>query len=116
MDGGHHSMYNPETIMHDLGGRGQAVGGAGCIGDHVMICRVVLIIVHAHHNGDVLILGWSRDDDLLSAAVFDVHIRAGFALGRVALGIRKDTGGLQSQYPRPGLSRVRQPDPSQQKL
>ena len=33
--------------MHDLDGRGQTVGGAGCVGDNVVDCGVVLVFVHA---------------------------------------------------------------------
>ncbi|GAA2936070.1 hypothetical protein GCM10020221_34790 [Streptomyces thioluteus] len=47
--------------------------------------RVVLVLVDAHHDGDVLALGRGRDEDLLRAG--------GEVLGRV-LALGEDAGGL----------------------
>ena len=50
-----------------LGERGEAVGGAGGVGDDVVLGGIVLVVVHAHdkHRG---VSGGGADDDLLGAA------------------------------------------------
>src|SRR5690606_36090486 len=65
-----------------LGHRGQAVGRAGGVGDHVVLRRVVVLVVHAHDEGRVLTLGRCGDDDLLRARL---DVLAGVVgLGEVA--------------------------------
>src|SRR4029079_4762360 len=69
----------------DLGHGGQAVRGAGSVGDDVVLGGVVLLVVHAHHDRDVLVLGGGGDDDLL---------RARLQVGLGLLGFGEEAGGL----------------------
>src|SRR6185369_15117082 len=64
VDGRHLALHDPEAVVQHLGHRGQAVRGAGGVGHDVVLRRVVLLVVHAHHDRDVLVLGGGGDDDL----------------------------------------------------
>ncbi len=84
VDGGHQALDDAELVVEDLGQRAQAVRGARGVGDDVL-AAVVLVVVDAEHDGDVLVAGRRGDDDLLGAGV------------EVALGLGaggEDTGGL----------------------
>ena len=54
--------------MHDLGHGSEAVGGAGGVGQNVVLGGIVHVLVHAHDHGEVRLLGGSGNDDLLGAA------------------------------------------------
>ena len=86
VDGGHQTLSNSEAFLeqhvHD---RGQAVCGAGGVGHDVMIRAVVEMVVHAHHHGEILVLGRGGNNHLLRAG-FDV------ALGLFAIG--EEAGGF----------------------
>ncbi len=69
VDGGHETTLESETVHEHLGERRETVRGTGCVGDDVMGCGIVLAVVHAHDDRDVLVLGRSGDDDLLGASV-----------------------------------------------
>ncbi len=62
VDRGHRSLENAEFAVQHLGHRRQAVGGAGRVGDDVVLCRIVHVVVHAQHKRDVLIGGRGGDD------------------------------------------------------
>ena len=64
VDGGHQPPYNTEVVENDLGHRGQAVGRAGGVGEHVMLGRVIFLLVDAHDDGLHLTLGGRGDDHL----------------------------------------------------
>ena len=85
VDGGHQTLDDADTVVEGLGHGSQAVGGAGCVGDDVVDGRIVLVVIDAHDDGDVLVLGGSRDQDLLGAGV-----QVGLGLG----GVGEETGGL----------------------
>ena len=59
-------------VMHDLGGRGQAVGGAGSVRNDMVLLRIVLVFVDAQHDGQVFAFGGGGNDDLLGATGGDV--------------------------------------------
>ena len=86
MNGGHKTLGYPEAFLeqhvHD---RSQAVGGAGSVGYDVMIRAVVEMVVHAHHHGEIFVLGRGGNNHLLCAG-FDV------ALGLFAVG--EEAGGF----------------------
>src|SRR5699024_424306 len=85
VDGGHQATLDAELLVQDLRHRGEAVGGAGRVGDDVVLLRVVVGVVHADDEGGVLVLRRGGDDDLLGATV-DV--------GLGGLGVGEDAGGL----------------------
>ena len=49
--------------------RRQAVGGAGSVGNDVVLGGVVEFVVDAQHDGDVFVLGGRRNDDFLHRAL-----------------------------------------------
>ena len=65
VDGGHRPALNLEVVVNYLRHWSKTVGRAGCIGDHVMLCGIVLVFIHSQNNCDVLIFCRSGDDDLL---------------------------------------------------
>ena len=68
MDGGHESLFHTESFFKEnVHEWGEAVGGAGCIGDNVMFCVVVLEVIDAHDDGDVLAFCRGGDDYLGAA-------------------------------------------------
>src|SRR5262249_47009725 len=64
---GHQTLDDAEVLVEDLRHRRHTVGGAGGVGDDVVVGRVVLVLIDTHHDGDVLVGGRSRDEDLLGA-------------------------------------------------
>src|SRR6201999_2748080 len=81
--GGHQALDDAEVLQQDLGHRRHAVGGAGGVGDDLVVGRVVLVVVDAHDDGDVLLLGGGGDDHLLGAAG---DVRLGGRAGHEAAG------------------------------
>lgn len=75
VDGGHQALDDAELVVEDLGERAQAVRGARGVRDDVL-AAVVLVVVDAQHDGDVLVAGRRGDDDLLGAGV-QVTLRLG---------------------------------------
>ena len=68
VDGGHESFFHAKTLFKEnVHEWGEAVGGAGSVGDDVMFCVVVLEMIDAHDNGDVLTFSRGGDDDLGAA-------------------------------------------------
>ena len=61
--------------MYHLGDRSQTVGGAGRVGDDVVLLGQVGGIVDAHADGDVLPFGGGGNDHLLGAASVNVRYR-----------------------------------------
>src|SRR6185437_4492905 len=78
VDRGHDAAGDAEGIVEDLDDRCEAVGGAGGIGDDVVLRRVVLVVIDAEDDGDVLVAGRGRDDHL-----FDGRAEVGLGLGGV---------------------------------
>ena len=68
VDGSHESFFHPESLFKEnVDDGGEAVGGAGSIGDNVMFGVIVLEVIDAHDDGDVLALRRGGDDDLGAA-------------------------------------------------
>ena len=57
VNGGHESAHDLELVMHDLGRRGQTVGGAGGIRNDMVLGRIVFVFVDAQHDGQVFAFG-----------------------------------------------------------
>src|SRR5690606_12319368 len=66
---GHQTLDDAEVLHQGLRHRRHAVGGAGGVGQDVVVGRVVLVVVDAHDDRQVLALGGGGDDDLLGAGV-----------------------------------------------
>ena len=88
MNGGHQALFNAELVIENLCHRCQAVGGAGCCGDDVVVCGIVGVRVDAIDEGCVYFLARSGDDDLLGAGLE-------VSLGVVAVG--EAAGGLDDE-------------------
>ena len=68
MDGGHESFFDTESLFKENMNEGsETVGGTGGIGDDVMFCVVVLEVIDAHDDGDVLAFRRGGDDYLGAA-------------------------------------------------
>src|SRR5699024_5349354 len=83
--GGHQATHDADLVVEGLGQRREAVGGAGGVGDDVVLGRVVGVVVDTHDERGVLVLGRGGDDDLLGARV---QVRLGLG------GVGEDPGGL----------------------
>ena len=69
VDGGHQTFLDAETFLEEnVHERREAVRGAARVGDDVVIGRIVLLVVHAHDDRDVLALCRSRNNNLLRAS------------------------------------------------
>ena len=78
--GRHQALGQAESFLQeDVHDRREAVGGAARVRHDVVLAGVVLLVVDAHDDGDVLALRRRRDDHLLRA-------RGEVALGLLALG------------------------------
>jgi hypothetical protein len=85
VDGGHQALDDAELVVERLGHRRQAVRRARRVGDDVVVVGVVVGVVDAHHDGDVLVLRRGGDDHLLGAG-----LEVGLGLG----GVGEEAGGL----------------------
>src|SRR5699024_233506 len=82
---GHQALDDAELLVQHLRYGGEYVGCAGGVVDDVVRVGVVVALVDTDHEGRVLVLRLSGDDDLLGA-VLDV--------GLGLLGVGEDAGGL----------------------
>ena len=67
MDRRHQPPHDPEALVQDLGHRRQAVGGAGGVGDDVVLLRVVGALVDPHDERSVHALAGDRQNHLFGA-------------------------------------------------
>ena len=67
VDRGHQAALDPEVVEQHLGDRGEAVRGAGGVGEDEMLRRVERLLVDAHDEGGVLPLRRGGDDHALRA-------------------------------------------------
>ena len=88
MHGREKALLDAEPLVENLCDRGETVGRAACVGDDVMLCRIVHLVVHAENDRDILVLGRGADNDLLDSA-----LTVGDRLGRVS----EQSGALQNQ-------------------
>ncbi len=71
----HQAFFDAEAFLEqDVDDRGQAVGRATGVGDDVVLGGVVLLVVDAHDDGDVLAFARRGDDHFLGAGG-DVALR-----------------------------------------
>ncbi len=89
MDGGHKTLDDAELVVDDLSQGGQAVGGAGGVGDDIHIGGVGIVVDAHNEGGGLLILGGGGDDNLLGAA-----LQVGLAL----FGGGEDAGGFHHVF------------------
>src|ERR1700676_439638 len=65
VNGGHGAAVDAESVMKDFGDRSEAIGGAGGVGNDVMLGGIVGFVVDAEDESGVGTVGWRRDDDFL---------------------------------------------------
>ena len=66
--GGHETLLDAESFLEeDVDDGCEAVGGAAGVRDDAVLGDVELLVVHAHDDGDILVLGRSGDDHLLGS-------------------------------------------------
>src|SRR5690625_2300372 len=90
VDRGHEATHDAELLVQHLGRRGQAVGGAGGVGENVVLRRVVVGVVDTHDEGGVHVLAGRGDDDLLGTGV-EVRL-GGVTAGEATGGLDDDVG------------------------
>src|SRR5699024_5323952 len=85
VNGAHQAFYNAEVIVDNLDQWGQAVGGAGRVGNNGHVLGI-FVLVYTHNKGwGLFVLCRSGDDNLLCA---------GFDVGGSLFGGGEDTGRL----------------------
>ena len=90
VDGGHDAADDAEGVVEHLDDRREAVGGAAGVGDDVVLGCVVLVVVDAEDDGDVLVAGRGGNDDLLDGGA---EMRLGLGgVGEEAGGFDDDLG------------------------
>ena len=85
MDSGHSSADNLKFVVHDFRDGRQAIRGAGGVRNNVMLGRVIELVIHSQHHGEVFIFRRRGDDDLL-------HRSAQMLFG--VTGVGKASGGF----------------------
>ncbi len=73
--------------LNHLGDRGEAIRRAGSVRDDVVLGRIVLVLIDAEHDREVLILRGGGDNDFL-------HRAAKMFLGLIRIG--EFAGGLEN--------------------
>lgn len=68
VDGGHETLLDTELVVENLGDGGEAVGSAGSVGDDGHVGFVAVVVDTNDKDGGV-ILGRSREDDLLGTTL-----------------------------------------------
>src|SRR5699024_5662931 len=82
VNGGHQALGDAPVVVEHLGDGGQAVGGAGGVGDEIHVAGVLIQVDAAYKHGGV-ILGGGGHDDLLGAGV---QVALGLLLGQEQAG------------------------------
>jgi hypothetical protein len=86
--GGHETFLDAEALFEeDVDDRREAVRRAAGIGNDVVLGRVVFVVVDAHDDGDVFLLGRRGDDDFLGSGV---EVALGFVGGGEKAGALED--------------------------
>src|ERR1019366_930717 len=94
VDGGHGAADDLEVVVDDLGDRGQTIRGAGSVRHDVVLGGIVLLFVHAEHDGEVFVLRRSGDDDFFHGAA---QMFPGF------VGVGEPAGGLDDDLSSDGV-------------
>ena len=94
VDSGHDGADDTKAIVHDLGSRREAVGGAGSIRNDVVNRTVVLFFIDTQNDRQILALGRCRNDDFFSTSARDMRISADLAA--FAFGVGEDAGALKN--------------------
>ena len=84
----HEPFFNSEVIQKDLADRGKTIGCAGCIGDYMVLLRIVFLMVYTHDNRQIRALGRGGYDHL-----FGPRFKMGGGLGPV----RKKAGAFEDK-------------------
>src|SRR4029077_19450050 len=85
VDGGHRAAVDAKGFLENFGDGSETVGGAGSVGNDVVLGGVVGLIVHAEDEGGIGAVGGSGDDNFF-------HGRAQMLLGIGAFG--EEAGGF----------------------
>ena len=82
MDRGHESGFDTDRVVEHLGDRRKAIGGAGAVGNDLVILRQ-LVVVDAENDGEIGSVGGRRNQHALGAGG---QMRRGLVLGREQAG------------------------------
>jgi hypothetical protein len=88
VDRAHHALFDSEVFFENLNHWGEAVGGAGCVRNDVVLGRIVFLVVDAKAEGEVRIGSRCRDENLLGAG-FNVLLSS-FTLREKTSGFKND--------------------------
>ncbi len=64
VNSGHVAFFNTPVVMDNLGRRRQAISRTRGIGDNIVLIWIIVGIVHAENDGDILVGSGSADNDL----------------------------------------------------
>ena len=85
MNSRHEAVDNAELIVENLGKWCKTIGCARSIGNDVVLCRIIKMLIDSDDKGRILISCGSRNDNLLGA---------GFNVLLCLLGVSKNSSGL----------------------
>src|SRR5215470_6452270 len=68
MDSSHETALDAKTFVQYLSNRSETIGGAGGVGDYMVLCWIKGCMVHAVAKSDVSAFGGSRDQDFFRAS------------------------------------------------
>src|SRR5438552_7204309 len=94
VDGGHGAAVDAESFLENFGDGGEAIGGAGSVGNDVVRRRIVGLVVHAEDESGVGAIGRGGDDHFFHGSaemLFGVN-----AFGEEAGGFDDDIGSDRS--------------------
>lgn len=92
VDSGHETADNTEFVVEGLGDGGEAVSGAGSVGDAKVLVLELVSVDTADDGGIAVILGGNSDDDLLGTSL-DVAI---ITVLNTIRALAEDTGGFDN--------------------
>ena len=87
--GVHQAMFDTKMLMQNLRSRRQPVGGAATVADDNVFVWGIESVIHAHHDGQILVFTGGRDNHAFCATAVDMHRRL-VAFGKEAGGFNDD--------------------------
>src|SRR5216683_1402868 len=65
VDGGHGAAVDAESFLENFGDGSEAVGGAGSVGNDLVLCRIVGLVIHTEDESRIGAIGGRGDEHFL---------------------------------------------------